>query len=537
MSMFKNIIIAVIVAALFGFLYYTISPIFNTITVNDDMPRLNALSSSTTEAMNMKAYPVIGTVGHPAEGIVRLIDSSEGKVIRYENYKTLNGPDLFVYLSKDLDAEDFVSLGEIRGTEGNINYLIPEGIDLAEYRYVLTWCKQFGVLFNYVDMSTSRTAPNQESVGDSTQGREDMNTSAITPTTQVQKNKTVLEKTALLGNGCFWCVEHDLEDVTGVINVVSGYAGGSTEVPTYKNYADGGHREVVLVTYDADTVTYANLVEHIIKHGDPSDGAGSFGDRGEEYAPAIYYENEYEKGEAVRVIDAVNNLKVFEKPLPLVIIPRAEFWSAEEYHQDYAKKNPLRYSFYRKASGRDSFIEKHWGDSADTFIVSHIENMDTQDGNTVSREGSWESFLKPSEEKLRAFLTSIQYEVTQEEGTERPFKNSYDKNYEEGIYVDVVSGEPLFLSKDKFDSGTGWPSFVKPISPEVVMLKEDNGLFTKRTEVRSRYADSHLGHVFDDGPADRGGKRFCMNSASLRFIPRSDMEKEGYAYLFPLMNS
>ena len=144
---------------------------------------------------------------------------------------------------------------------------------------------------------------------------------------------------------------------------------------------------------------------------------------------------------------------------------------------------------------------------------------------------SWKSFVKPSSEVLKSKLTPLQYEVTQKEGTESPFNNIYDKNNEAGIYVDIVSGEPLYFSKDKFDSGTGWPSFVRPISSDVVTLTVDKKLFSSRTEVRSRYADSHLGHVFDDGPSDRGGKRYCMNSASLRFISKSDMEKEGYGYL------
>ncbi len=350
---------------------------------------------------------------------------------------------------------------------------------------------------------------------------------------QVATQKTLepIIKTALLANGCFWCVEHDLAEVPGVTDVVSGYAGGSTENPTYENYAEGGHREVVLVTYDANTVTYANLVEHIIKHGDPTDTGGSFNDRGQYYAPAIYYENDIEKDEAHRVIDAIDALHIFPVPLQLAVIPRANFWPAEEYHQDYSEKNPLRYSYYRTASGRSAFVDKHWGDSANTFIAPIIKNMPTTTERKVFNKDSWNVFVKPSDTTLRTLLTPLQYEVTQEEGTESSFKNAYDKNYAEGIYVDIVSGEPLYSSKDKYDSGTGWPSFVKPISDGAVTLTEDNGLFTRRTEVRSRYADSHLGHVFDDGPADRGGKRYCMNSASLRFISKNDMEKEGYAYL------
>jgi len=333
-------------------------------------------------------------------------------------------------------------------------------------------------------------------------------------------------KTAMLAGGCFWCVEHDLEKMDGVIDVVSGYAGGTTENPTYENYAEGGHREVVLATYDPTTVTFANLVEHIIKHGDPTDTLGSFGDRGPQYAPAIYVENEEERAGARRVIDAVDNARVFERPLPLPILSRVPFWPAEDYHQDYAERNPLRYGYYRNASGRDAFIAKYWGDKAKALTFSAFGNVTTSVASSSSER--WKVYIKPTEAVLRTLLTPLQYEVTQKDGTEQPFNNIYDKNTEEGIYVDILSGEPLYSSKDKYDSGTGWPSFVKPITSDAVVLKEDRSLFSARVEVRSRYADSHLGHVFDDGPADRGGKRYCMNSASMRFIPLVDMEKEGY---------
>ena len=344
------------------------------------------------------------------------------------------------------------------------------------------------------------------------------------------------EKLALLANGCFWCAEADLEKVAGVRSVVSGYAGGTTENPTYENYIGGGHREVILVIYEPSLISYANLVEHTIKYGDPTDAEGSFYDRGPQYAPAIYYENDTEKAEARRVIDAIDAMKVFDKLLPLSVIPTVKFWPAEDYHQDYAEKNPLKYSYYRTGSGRTAFIEKAWGDRLSKFVVPAMESQNKED---VSKKiiqfnaMSWNSFKKPSEEELKRTLTPLQYKVTQEDGTESSFNNEYDKNNEEGIYVDIVSGEPLYFSKDKYDSGTGWPSFVKPISPDVVTLKEDNGLFTKRTEVRSRYADSHIGHVFDDGPTDRGGMRYCMNSAALRFIPKANMELEGYGYLLP----
>jgi len=208
-----------------------------------------------------------------------------------------------------------------------------------------------------------------------------------------------------------------------------------------------------------------------------------------------------------------------------------KFWPAEDYHQDYADKNPVRYSFYRLASGRDAFIKKYWGDNAGQFVVSDQAVATSGQINQPSKENSWANYVKPSESELRGRLTPLQYKVTQAEGTESPFSNPYDKNDELGIYVDVVSGEPLFSSRDKYDSGTGWPSFVKPISPEAVTLREDKKLFSTRTEVRSKFADSHLGHVFNDGPAERGGLRYCMNSASMRFIPQAEMEREGYGYL------
>lgn len=343
------------------------------------------------------------------------------------------------------------------------------------------------------------------------------------------------QKIAMFANGCFWCVEHDLEKLPGIISVVSGYAGGNIESPTYENYAQGGHREVVEVVYDAGVISYANLVEHIIKHGNPTDGGGSFYDRGEQYAPAIYWSNEKEKVQAESIIKQVDEAKVFDKPLAVDLLPSTKFYPAEEYHQDYSKENPLKYGYYRKASGRTAFIEDIWGGRLDDFEFSEKLNVDTNmednfDGDMMYTPQSWENFSKPNDVELKSQLSDMAYKVTQKDGTERAGSSPYDKFYEPGIYVDVVSGEPLYSSKDKYDSGTGWPSFVKPITDEAVTLHEDNTFWSTRTEVRSRYANSHLGHVFSDGPADRGGMRYCMNGVALRFIPKTEMEKEGYAY-------
>lgn len=331
--------------------------------------------------------------------------------------------------------------------------------------------------------------------------------------------------TAIFANGCFWCVEHDLEKVPGVVSVVSGYAGGTSNNPTYETYAATGHREVVEVTYDPQVVTYANLVEHIIKHGNPTDAAGSFYDRGPNYAPAIYFASAEEEEVARAVIAAVDETGVFANPLPLAVLPRPVFYPAEGYHQDYAKNNAIKYSYFRAGSGRSKFIEETWGEEADTFSVSETLPDNEVDSPVTN---NFMNYQKPDEATLRAKLSPLAYEVTQEEGTERAGTSEYDKLYEPGIYVDVLSGEPLFSSRDKYDSGTGWPSFTKPIDASMVTLHEDKSLFSTRTEVRSRYADSHLGHVFGDGPTESGGQRYCMNGVALRFIPLADMEAAGY---------
>lgn len=348
---------------------------------------------------------------------------------------------------------------------------------------------------------------------------------------QEQKEIRIGEsRTAILAGGCFWCVESDLEKLEGVIDVVSGYSGGEGIDPTYDDYAEKGHREVVEVTYDALQLSYAKLIEYFIKHIDPTDSGGSFHDRGAQYSPAIYYKNDEEKNTAEEIIASINALSVYEKPLALALLPEVTFYPAEEYHQDYYKKNTLKYGFYRTASGRDAFVERAWGKDASRFTI--VKN----DMTGTTSPSAWETFTKPEVSELKSSLTDIQYKVTQKDGTEAPFKNEYWDNEEEGIYVDVVSGEPLYSSKDKYDSGTGWPSFVRPIDDSFIVKKDDSSFFTTRTEVRSRYADSHLGHVFPDGPSDRGGLRYCMNSAALRFVPLRDMEKEGYGDYISLFN-
>jgi peptide methionine sulfoxide reductase msrA/msrB len=315
---------------------------------------------------------------------------------------------------------------------------------------------------------------------------------------------------ATLAGGCFWCVESDLEKLPGVLRVVSGYTGGTGANPTYETYGKMGHVEAVQVFYDPAKISYEAILEVFWRHIDPTDAGGQFGDRGPYYRSVIFHHDEEQKRIAEKSREELGKTGRFDKPIVTEILKFAKFYNAEDYHQDYYKKNPLRYKYYRHGSGRDQFLEKIW----------------KKDPGPIART-SGKIYKKPDEQTLRKKLNPLQYEVTQKEETEPAYQNEYWNNKKEGIYVDVASGEPLFSSIDKYDSGTGWPSFTRPLEPGYVVEKQDNSLFMRRTEVKSRYGGSHLGHVFPDGPPPTG-LRYCMNSAAMRFIPKEDLEKEGY---------
>lgn len=312
-------------------------------------------------------------------------------------------------------------------------------------------------------------------------------------------------KVIYLAGGCFWGLEAYMQKLNGVEDAISGYANGKTENPSYYDLKTSGHAETVKVIYNPEIISLEDILAHYLRVVNPVSINKQGNDVGTQYRTGIYYTDEAEKAIIENVL-AKEQTK-HDKPIAIEVEPLRHFYEAEEYHQDYLEKNPGGYC-HIDLSLADKPLDK---DEAPVIDSSR--------------------YIKPSDEELKKNLTDIQYDVTQNSATERAFSHEYHDNFKRGIYVDITTKEPLFSSTDKFESGCGWPSFSKPISKDVVKYFEDNSHFMHRTEVRSRSGNAHLGHVFNDGPKELGGQRYCINGASLEFIPYDEMDEKGYGYL------
>ena len=309
-----------------------------------------------------------------------------------------------------------------------------------------------------------------------------------------------MKEVAILAGGCFWCMVKPYTSYEGVEKVVSGYIGGHKENPSYKEVCAGdtGHYEAIQIFFDNDKITFKEILDIFWKQIDPLDGNGQFADRGSQYRTAIFYTSDRQFEEAKESKKNIEDLYYGGKQIATEIIEASQFYPAEDYHQNYCKTNSKHYSVYYKNSGRYNFVKSNW------------------DRNNLGRDD------------LRKRLRDIEFEVTQNDMTEVPFENEYFDKFDKGIYVDVIDGSPLFTSKDKFDSGCGWPAFNRPIKDTVLMERTDYSFGMERTEVRSAGSNSHLGHVFKDNPNSDTGLRYCINSAALKFIPYDKMEECGY---------
>ena len=345
-------------------------------------------------------------------------------------------------------------------------------------------------------------------------------------TNQLSLNKT-MDKSIYFAGGCFWGTEHFMKQIQGVKDTEVGYANSKPtwtgEKVSYKEVCSGmtGLAETVKVVYNSDRVDLRVLVELFFKTIDPTSLNRQGNDRGSQYRTGIYYQDETD-GQLLK--EMVKELaKKYTKPLVIEIMPLRDFYVAEDFHQDYLEHNPQGYCHI----------------SSDLFELAKNSNTmrESETKESEIKDSATPKYVKMDEESLRKHLSDLQYAVTQESKTERPFENEYWDESREGIYVDITSGEPLFVSTDKFNAGCGWPSFSRPISKDLIVEKKDLSFGMIRVEVRSKTSNSHLGHVFTDGPKELGGLRYCINSASLRFIPKRDMLKEGYGDYLPLLES
>jgi len=343
-----------------------------------------------------------------------------------------------------------------------------------------------------------------------------------TPPQRIVIASAPTDQVAVFSGGCFWGIQAVFQHVKGVTNAVSGYAGGDAASARYDRVSDGntGHAESVRVTFDPAVVSYEQLL-HVffaVAH-DPTQLNYQGPDHGPQYRSAIWSTNEQQKNAAESYIAQLTKAKVWTRPIVTQVSALGTFYPAEAYHQDYATIHPNQPYIVFNDAPKVAQLKKQL---PTLYRETPVLVSDQQKKETKMRE-----YTKPADAELKQKLTQVQYQVTQHEATEPPFRNEYWNNHDAGIYVDIVTGEPLFSSLDKYDSGTGWPSFTKPLETANITTKTGRQLGMARTEVRSAHGDSHLGHLFDDGPRPTG-QRYCMNSASMRFIPVAKLEAEGY---------
>lgn len=410
------------------------------------------------------------------------------KALGYKNIKVLL--DEKAELSKALNIRVYPT-SIILGKDAKVKKIIPGHLEKEKIEGLFS-SKMENKMMNDSDMKIEKDMKNST-----------MHNMNMKDKKAMQKSSNNIAEIHLAG-GCFWGVEAYMEKIYGVVEASSGYANGKTKNPKYEDliYKNSGHAETVLVKYDKDKIDLSTLLKYYFKIIDPTSLNKQGNDRGTQYRTGVYYSNKEDKDIIEEEIK--EQQKKYKQKIVVEVLPLSQFYLAEEYHQDYLKKNPNGYCHIDLSK-------------ADDIIVNE------------------KKYPKLSEKDLKAKLNSLQYEVTQNAHTERAFQNDYWNFFEKGLYVDITTGEPLFSSSDKYDSQCGWPSFVKPIVPEVVTYHKDTSFNMLRTEVKSRSGNAHLGHVFDDGPKNRGGKRYCINSAAIEFIPYGEMESRGYGYLIPLI--
>lgn len=334
------------------------------------------------------------------------------------------------------------------------------------------------------------------------------NTTPIKEVVNVKLEDVVERKEIYLAGGCFWGVEEFFKRTDGIADTDVGYANGLTENPTYEqvSHDDTGHAETVKIVYDNTLTNLNTILSKFFLIIDPTSQNKQGNDVGDQYRTGVYFVD----AEDEQIIKDYIALKQdqYDKAIVVEVLPLDNYYTAEDYHQDYLSVNPNGYC--------------------------HIDLSLADKPYKVDIDPDF--YTKLTDEEMKEYLTETQYSVTQKNGTETPYENEYWDNHEPGIYVDITSGEPLFISTDKFDSGCGWPSFTRPIDENVIIVKGDGSFGMERTEVRSRVGDAHLGHVFEDGPIEDGGLRYCINSAALRFVPLNEMEIEGYVDFIPLID-